>query len=184
MMEAAAAFLAVRPRSVGETRRRLRHLGYRDELVEQVLARLVEVGYLDDEAFARAWVESRDRARPRGEAALRRELSLKGIDRAVVDVVLEERRRPSEASSEVSEPDGHLGPSPGGSLGSSPRSPAPERAAAQRLLERRLAALLREPDARKRRQKAYALLARNGFDPETCRETVAAVLSEQDASGE
>ena len=45
---------------------------------ESVLARLGELGYLDDEAFARAWVESRDRARPRGEVALRRELGLQG----------------------------------------------------------------------------------------------------------
>ena len=37
---------------------------------------------LDDETFARAWVESRDRARPRGERAIRDELRLKGIDRA------------------------------------------------------------------------------------------------------
>ena len=41
----------------------------------QVVDRLVELGYLDDAAFARAWVESRDRARPRGAVALRRELS-------------------------------------------------------------------------------------------------------------
>ena len=47
---------------------------------------------LDDEAFARAWVESRDRARPRGERAIREELRLKGIDRETVDVVLGERR--------------------------------------------------------------------------------------------
>ena len=33
---------------------------------------------LDDEAFARAWVESRDRARPRGERAIRQELGSEG----------------------------------------------------------------------------------------------------------
>ena len=47
---------------------------------------------LDDEAFARAWVESRDRARPRGERAIREELRLKGVDRASIDLVLAERR--------------------------------------------------------------------------------------------
>ena len=47
---------------------------------------------LDDEAFARAWVESRDRARPRGERAIRQELGLKGVDRSTVDLVLSERR--------------------------------------------------------------------------------------------
>lgn len=147
-MEAAAAFLAVRPRSVAETRRRLRHLGYRHALVEQVIDQLLEMGYLDDEQFAQAWIESRDRARPRGEAALRRELALKGVPRETVVALLEQR-----AGSADEEPVDH--------------------AAALRLLERRRSALERVPDALKRRQKAFALLARNGFDPETCRQAVA-----------
>ena len=154
-MDAAAAFLAVRPRSVAETRRRLRHLGYPHTLVDGVVDRLVEIGYLDDAAFARAWVESRDRARPRGATALRRELALKGVDRSLVDEVLEERDDAQPQSSDDQ--------------------------AAHRLLERRLPALMREPDERKRRHKAYALLARNGFDPETCRGAVNAVFTESDA---
>ena len=88
VLDAAAAFLEVRPRSVDEMRRRLRHLGYPAALIEVVIDRLLAYGYLDDEAFARAWVESRDRARPRGEAALRRELVLKGIDRELISAVL------------------------------------------------------------------------------------------------
>lgn len=72
VMEAAAAFLAVRSRSVDETRKRLIHLGYPPAIVEQVLERLIEIGYLDDLGFARAWVESRDRARPRGRRAASR----------------------------------------------------------------------------------------------------------------
>ena len=144
-MEAAAAFLATRPRSTTETTRRLEHLGYPPALVEEVVTRLVEVGYLDDEVFARTWVESRDRARPRGETALRRELYVKGIERQLIDQVLAER----------------LGAAQDGD---------PNRDAATALLERKRAALTREPDERKRRQKAYAMLARNGFDPETCRD--------------
>jgi regulatory protein len=153
VMEAAAAFIAVRPRSVDETRRRLRHLGYQQSLVDVVLERMSQLGYLDDAAFARAWVESRDRARPRGESALRRELALKGVDREVVDEVLAER---SEAG-EGQDLDG---------------------AAARRLLERRMSALLREPDPRKRQQRAYALLARSGFGPETCSSVSRSVLGE------
>lgn len=144
MLDAAAAFLAVRPRSVAETRRRLRHHGYPDELVEQVVGQLIELGYLDDEAFARAWVESRDRARPRGENALRRELALKGVPREVIATILAER---SETAVDGS----------------------PDQLAAEALLERRRASLEREADPHKRRQNAYALLARNGFDPEVCR---------------
>ena len=62
------------------------------DLVDGAIERLLELGILDDEAFARAWVESRDRARPRGERAIREELRLKGIDRATIDAVLEDRR--------------------------------------------------------------------------------------------
>ena len=142
-MEAAAAFLAVRQRSVAETSRRLKRLGYADPLVEQVVGKLVELGYLDDEAFARAWVESRDRARPRGELALRRELAQKGVDRQVADDVLATRSEGSDGETDM--------------------------AAALRLLERRRSTITRESDPLKRRQKAYALLARNGFDPDVCR---------------
>lgn len=155
VMDAAAAFLAVRPRSVVETRRRLRHHGYPHELVERVVGQLVELGYLDDANFARAWVESRDRARPRGAFALRRELALKGVTREVVAEVLAERDEAPGSSDETADLE-----------------------AALRLLERRRSALEREPDPRKRRQKAYALLARNGFDPEQCREAVASFTAE------
>ena len=119
--------------------------------------RLVEMTYLDDAAFARAWVESRDRARPRGETALRREMALKGVPRELVEEVLSER---------VDEATGQ----------------DPNRSAAMALLERRRASLDREPDPARRRQKAYALLARNGFDPETCREASIAFNREDGAA--
>ena len=51
-MEAAAAFLSVRPRSVTETRRRLLHNGYPAPLVDEVVTKLIEMEYLDDAAFA------------------------------------------------------------------------------------------------------------------------------------
>jgi len=148
VLEAAARFLEARSRSVSEVRRRLGRAGFAARLVEVAIGRLTELGMLDDEAFGRAWVESRDRARPRGEIALRRELALKGIDRAVVDDLLDERR-------EAGQPDG--------------AGPDVDLAAAGRLLARHARSLDRVADVRVRRQRAYALLARNGFDPETCR---------------
>ncbi|MDQ3406672.1 MAG: RecX family transcriptional regulator [Chloroflexota bacterium] len=152
VMDAAAVFLAVRPRSVAETRRRLRHHGYPSGLVDSVIERLVALSYLDDEAFARAWVESRDRSRPRGWLALRLELESKGVERRVVDLVIAERDG-TDLTDGVTETSG-----------------AADRLAAERLLERRRASLEREPDLRRRGQKAYALLARNGFEPTTCAE--------------
>jgi regulatory protein len=159
VLEAAARFLEVRARSVDEVRRRLGQAGYRSELVEGAIGRMTELGMLDDATFARAWIESRDRARPRGEIALRRELALKGVDRSVVDELLEERR------------DGGAAVHDGGV----------DLAAAERLLARHERALARETDPRSRRRRAYALLARNGFDPATCSAASAAYVR-QDAT--
>lgn len=145
VLAAALRFLEARQRSTTEVRRRLAFAGYRDELVTGALERLTELGVLDDVAFAQSWVESRDRARPRGERALRQELAAKGIDRALVDSVLEER--------DEELPDANAG-------------------AAQRLLERHARALAREADPRARRNRAYALLARSGFDSETAIEAI------------
>jgi regulatory protein len=139
VLDAALRFLEARPRSAAEVRRRLAGAGYREELVAAAIERLAELGVLDDEAFARAWVESRDRARPRGERALRSELFRKGIDRQLADDVLEEREQVR---------------------------PDADAEAGARLLERHASALARIPDPRARRQRAYALLARNGFDPD------------------
>jgi regulatory protein len=137
VLAAALRFLEARSRSRAEVRRRLVSAGYRESLVDGAIARLSELGVLDDEAFARLWVESRDRARPRGAIALRRELAVRGVEREVVEGALDER-------------------------------PSTDEEAARRLLERRGSSLARVADPRMRRQKAYALLARNGFDPGVC----------------
>ena len=52
-----------------------------------------------------------------------------------------------------------------------------DRVAAERLIAKHARALARVADPRQRRQRAYALLARNGFDPETCREVAAAAIA-------
>ena len=60
------------------------------EIAESVLDRLQEVGLINDEAYARAFVTSRQRIRPRGSRALSSELWVKGIPSEVVDRVLTE----------------------------------------------------------------------------------------------
>ena len=160
LMEAAAAFLAVRSRSVGETRKRLVHLGYPVPIVDRVVEHLVEIGYLDDEAFARAWVDSRDRARPRGAAALRRELQRKGVPDDIIAGILDERAAAA------------------GGAGLEAGSDDADHVAARHLIERRASTLRREADPRRRRQKAYALLARYGFAPDVCHEVASSVADE------
>ncbi|HEV2005916.1 MAG TPA: regulatory protein RecX [Candidatus Limnocylindrales bacterium] len=159
VLAAALRLLEVRQRSVVEVRRRLTQTGYRSELIEGAIEKLLGLGILDDAAFAQTWVESRDRARPRGERALRRELQVKGIDRAIVDESMEARR-----------------PEPGG-------ADDPDVAAAEALMQRHASALARIGDPRKRRQRAYALLARHGFDSEIA-SLIAARVTAVPAPGE
>ena len=167
VMDAAGRYLEARRRSVSEVRRHLAEAGYRDELVEGVVARLVNLGMLDDVDFARAWVESRDRARPRGERALRQELAAKGIDRETIgEVLLERAAGVDERGEPIDARDGGY--------------EAADRRAAVALLARKSAVLGRVTDPRVRRQRAYALLARNGFDPDVCR----AAASEFGAAGD
>lgn len=164
VLDAAARFLEARPRAVAEVERKLNGMGYRPSLVSEVVERLLNLGYLDDEAFARAWVESRDRARPRGEYALRRELQGKGVAPDVIAAALEDRAGPAATVD-----------------GSDDRSAeGADHDAAVRLLERRGSSLLREPDLRRRRAKAYALLARNGFAPDVCAAVAARWLAGED----
>src|SRR3954452_18065188 len=173
VLEAAARFLEVRPRSVQEVRRRLTQAGYRADLIEAAIGRFTELGMLDDAAFAAQWVESRDRAHPRGEHALIIELRQKGIDAATIAATLKARRetavqwedRTTDVSNQGDERT--LQPVPGA-----------DELAARKLLMRQARSLERIPDIRLRRQRAYAVLARNGFDPETCREVSRAVIEE------
>jgi regulatory protein len=139
---------------------------YRPELIEAAIDRLLELGMLDDEAFARLWVESRDRVHPRGEHALIIELRQKGIDATIITATLKARR---EVATRWEAAPMHDGEEAAVSEGS------PDEVAARRLLARHARALLRVADPRQRRQRAYALLARNGFGPDVCRMVAASV---------
>ena len=84
----AIRFLGFRARSQAEMVRYLRDKGYSAGVVDEIVGRLVNEQYLDDEAFARFWLEDRERFRPRGQQALRYELRQKGITDEVIDMVL------------------------------------------------------------------------------------------------
>jgi regulatory protein len=100
-----------------KTRRQLADLlarrGIPEEAAVAVLDRLTEVGLIDDAAFARAWVDSRQPGRGLARRALRAELHAKGVAAEVA----------AEAVALVDEED--------------------ERSAAQDLVRRRLASMRR-----------------------------------------
>lgn len=85
----AARFLSYRPRSVREVRDNLSKR-YEPPTIDAAIEKLEYLGYLDDHAFARYWVENRDTFKPRGRAALRYELRGKGLSDAVIEAALDD----------------------------------------------------------------------------------------------
>jgi len=107
--------------------------GVPDDAAETVLDRFVEVGLIDDAAFARAWVSSRQAGRGLARRALSAELRAKGVEPEVA----------AEAVSEVDDED--------------------ERAAARRLVERRMRAMHRL-DRVTATRRLMGMLARKGYN--------------------
>lgn len=60
------------------------------EIAERLLDRFVEVGLIDDEAFARMWIASRQPGKGLASRALAQELRRKGIDDEIVRAAIDE----------------------------------------------------------------------------------------------
>jgi regulatory protein len=78
--------LGRRAHSHAELQLKLRRRGYETAAIGAALTRLHELGYLDDQAFARSFV--RRRGAVRGPRALSAELAARGVDRAKVDAAM------------------------------------------------------------------------------------------------
>jgi regulatory protein len=88
-IESALRLLAMGPRSEHDLRERLtRRRGFGTDAVDTAIARMRELGYVNDAAFARFWVESRQAGTPRSRRALAFELSRKGVDREEMEAAL------------------------------------------------------------------------------------------------
>ena len=94
-------YLGYRPRSRAEIERYLKDKKVSEEMRVQVLERLARGELVNDEEFARFWVENREQFAPRGKRALRAELRQKGLsDQEVQTAVagLDEERSAYEAA--------------------------------------------------------------------------------------
>lgn len=131
--------------------RKLRELEFAEATREQVLDRLTELGYLDDEAFGRALIRETQRGKAAGPRLLQQKLFQKGLDRALIDrLITETRGEHDEAEQAVA-------------------------LARQRLRQ------MRRLDAATRRRRLYGLLARRGFEGETIDAAMEAVREELEA---
>jgi regulatory protein len=148
--EIAGRFLGTRPRSRWEVEQRLRRAGAADPIITATLKRLAGIGLVDDLAFARWWIDQRDRHAPRGRIALETELRAKRIPPAVLETL----RSPDTGEEMLTEE---------------------ERAAAA--LERHLRGRPL-PDDPRGLQRIGMFLVRRGFDPVTARAVIRRVAAE------
>jgi regulatory protein len=80
--------LSARARTRAELSGQLAKRGYPDDVSNQVLDRLAEVGLVDDADFAEQWVRSRRANAGKSKRALAAELHTKGVDNEVITAVL------------------------------------------------------------------------------------------------
>lgn len=82
--------LSLKARSRHELEERLARRNVPEDVAARLLDRFEEVGLVDDEAFARAWVEGRQRSRGLARTALAVELRRKGVADETAKTVLAE----------------------------------------------------------------------------------------------
>jgi len=86
----AVKLLAAKPRSIAELRERLAERCSSKAVIETVIARLREYGYLDDERYALGYASSKVRQQPIGRRRLELSLERKKVDRAVAGEALDQ----------------------------------------------------------------------------------------------
>lgn len=86
----AVKLLASKPRSIAELRERLSERCSDKTVVETVIDRLREYGYLDDERYALGYAASKVRQQPIGRRRLEQSLAQKKVDRSVAEEALDQ----------------------------------------------------------------------------------------------
>jgi regulatory protein len=87
----AVHFLKYRPRSVKEVRDKLLEKKAPEDIIDNVIDKLIEQKFLNDETFAQMWVRSRSEMKPRSLWVIKRELQQKGISEDIIEKLLGEK---------------------------------------------------------------------------------------------
>ena len=86
----ALRYLSIRPHSTFELTRKMREKGYRNDTIQSALADLQNVGLVDDDAFARLYLQNEIHLKPVGRGLLRQKLRMRGISREATEELLRE----------------------------------------------------------------------------------------------
>jgi regulatory protein len=92
LVNASLRFVSYRPRSEKEftdflTKKLIRWKVSGCVLIQKVILRMQELGYIDDRKFVSWWVEQRSLFRPKGKRLIKLELLQKGIDRELIQEI-------------------------------------------------------------------------------------------------
>ena len=82
-------YLSYRARSNQEMQTYLRQKGFDTGLIDRVIARLIEERLIDDLDFAQAWLDNRERFRPRSQSLMRLELRQKGVAESEIEQAMQ-----------------------------------------------------------------------------------------------
>ncbi len=88
--EKALKFLSFRPRSEKEIRDNLKKKKAPDSTVDLIIKKLRDQKFLNDKEFTKWWIEQRTIVKPTGVRIIRIELQRKGIDKEMMQEVLED----------------------------------------------------------------------------------------------
>ncbi|MGG1661335.1 RecX family transcriptional regulator [Brevibacillus sp. NRS-1366] len=82
---AALRYIGIRPRTSSQLQSYLLEKGFEAQIAEEICRRCKEQGYINDEAFAKQWVDERLRLKPRSPYMLRMELQQRGVEKSIVE---------------------------------------------------------------------------------------------------
>ncbi len=82
-------FIGYRIRTSSEVEKHLRKKGIEPQIISNVMERLALNGLLNDESFAKNWIENRNEFRPRSHRLLASELRNKGVNSEIIQDVIE-----------------------------------------------------------------------------------------------
>lgn len=91
LYNAALRFLSYRPRSEQEIRNKLKEKRVEQEIIDKVVQKLKDKKFINDEEFAKAWIESRLRFKPRSLRLIKLELKRKGIDPETINEMMNDK---------------------------------------------------------------------------------------------
>lgn len=139
-------YLNIRPRSEREIRDYLNNRNANQPIIDLIVDKLKQQKFVNDIEFARMWVESRNRRKPKGKYVLQLELKQKGISQEIIDELLLDNSKDGK-----------------------------ELSLAIDVLERKRKKF-ESMDKRERFNKAGSLLARRGFNIDTIKKAIEEVF--------